>query len=87
MTLLIHGDARGADRLAAEWALDNNVMVRPFPVNNTIDGPWPAAGVRRNARMLRESKPDFVIAFPGNTGTADMIRRARAANVPCVVVL
>ncbi len=28
--------------------------------------------------MFAEGKPDIVIAFPGGTGTADMLRKARA---------
>jgi hypothetical protein len=32
--------------------------------------------------MLLEGKPDLVVAFPGGKGTADMVRRARKANVP-----
>ena len=31
--------------------------------------------------MLDEGKPDLVVAFPGGTGTADMIRRAKKAGV------
>jgi hypothetical protein len=31
--------------------------------------------------MLTEGKPDLVVAFPGGRGTADMVRRAYAANV------
>lgn len=41
----------------------------------------PAAGARRNARMLAEGRPDLVVSFPGGAGTADMVRRARRAGV------
>ena len=41
-----------------------------------------AAGPIRNQRMLDEGKPDLVVAFPGGRGTADMVRRAKAAGVP-----
>ena len=41
-----------------------------------------AAERLRNARMLVESKPDLVIAFPGGEGTADLVSRAKAAGVP-----
>jgi len=41
----------------------------------------PAAGTRRNARMLDEGRPDLVVAFPGGTGTADMVARAERAGV------
>jgi predicted Rossmann-fold nucleotide-binding protein len=32
--------------------------------------------------MLTKGKPDIVIAFPGGSGTADMICQARKAGVP-----
>lgn len=40
------------------------------------------AGIRRNQRMIDEGKPDLVVAFPGGTGTADMIERAERAGIP-----
>jgi ABC-type sugar transport system substrate-binding protein len=36
--------------------------------------------------MLDEGKPDIVVAFPGGTGTADMVRRARKAGVVVIEV-
>jgi hypothetical protein len=41
-----------------------------------------SAGPRRNALMLDRERPVLVVAFPGGTGTRDMVRRARAAQVP-----
>jgi hypothetical protein len=32
--------------------------------------------------MLEQGKPEVVVAFPGGTGTADMIRKAHAAGIP-----
>jgi hypothetical protein len=48
-----------------------------------------SAGPIRNQAMLDEGRPDLVVAFPGHHGTADMVRRARAAGVmrrPCADV-
>jgi hypothetical protein len=45
-----------------------------------------AAGPKRNQRMLDEYSPEFGVAFPGGRGTADMIRRLRAASVPLLIV-
>lgn len=80
---LIHGDARGADHLAGCWARDNGVEVKPCPAD------WSkglGAGPDRNQQMLDEEQPDVVLAFAGGAGTADMVRRARAAGVRVVVV-
>lgn len=81
---LIHGAARGADQLAADWALDNDVLCNAYPADWDRDGK--AAGPLRNQRMLDLGKPHLVIAFPGGRGTADMIKKAEAARVPVVRV-
>ena len=51
------------DMLADFAARGLGMTVLPFPVDHAIDGPWPAAGPRRNARMLRESAPTCGLAF------------------------
>ena len=76
---LIHGAARGADSLAAAWARSRGISTRPFPADWNRDGK--AAGFLRNVRMLREGRPDLVVAFPGGKGTAHMINLARRAGV------
>lgn len=76
---IIHGAARGADTLAAEWASLANVPVKAYPANWERDGV--AAGPIRNRLMLLDGKPDFVIAFPGGLGTADMVKIARDAGI------
>lgn len=84
ITAVIHGACHtpiNADKLAGQWARDHGVPEEPWPVVRALDGPWPASGPHRNARMLGESKPDGVVAFPGGHGTSDMCRRARAAGL------
>lgn len=80
VTLLIEGGARGADRLARDWAI-----LRQIPYQ-TEDADWDrygnAAGGIRNSQMLAEWKPEAVVAFKGNNGTADMVAKAQAAGVP-----
>lgn len=84
---VIQGCARGADTLAGEWADARNIPVLPFPVT---PAEWAFKGKRagheRNAQMLREGRPSFVVAFPGGAGTADMMRQARRAGVPVLDV-
>lgn len=76
---VIHGGARGADSLAGEWAKRKGIPVRVFPADWKQHGR--RAGPIRNQQMLDEGRPTVVVAFPGGTGTADMVRRARAAGV------
>ncbi len=75
---LICGMARGADEQAHFWAMRKGIKVEEFPANWRDFGR--AAGHKRNGQMLREGKPDLIIAFPGGKGTANMIAQARAAN-------
>jgi hypothetical protein len=79
---VIHGDCRGADRIADRIARGLGIPVTPFPAE------WKRLGKRagplRNQRML-DTKPDLVVAFALRTGpsrgTGDMLERARKAGV------
>lgn len=84
ITLVIHGGAKGADRSAEAWAMSRGVPWRRFLADFATLGK--AAGPLRNARMIAEGKPDLVLAFPGNRGTADMVRKAFSAGIPVVRV-
>lgn len=81
---IIHGNAAGADDLANSWAEANHVPVMPFSADWGTFGK--SAGPKRNQKMLDEGKPDLVVAFPGGRGTADMVRRARAAGIKIVEI-
>lgn len=72
--VIIHGKARGADKLAGGWAAANDVDVIACPANWT--GLGRSAGIRRNTEMFRDERPDAVIAFPGGRGTGHMIGHA-----------
>jgi hypothetical protein len=81
---LISGHATGADQLAEEWAFERQIPIYIFPAE------WnkykKAAGPIRNQRMLDEGKPDLVIAFPGNSGTADMVKKAKKAGIKVIEI-
>lgn len=79
VTAIIEGGAKGADALAASWAIAERVPTEMFPADWKNDGR--SAGPKRNQRMIDEGKPDLVVAFPGGRGTADMVRRACAAGI------
>lgn len=82
--VIAHGatpTGKGADWHADAWGKARGVLVMAYPADHKEDGPWSAAGPRRNARMLADFKPDGVVAMPGDRGTADMKRRASEANV------
>lgn len=79
ITAIIEGGAKGADTAAYSWAKIHGLHNQTYPADWTLHGR--AAGPRRNATMLADGNPDLVLAFPGGRGTADMVRRARAAGV------
>lgn len=91
-TVIVEGEAIGADRCARRWAKARGVPVMPFPVDNATDGPWPAAGHRRNARMHRDGRPDRAIGFisgkvgsPLSRGSAGMLAICKRAGTPVAV--
>lgn len=72
--LVVQGGARGADELARKWAETNGVACCTFHAHWRTQGP--SAGGRRNGAMLVfMPNIDKVIAFPGGSGTADMVSR------------
>lgn len=83
-TLIIHGDARGADTLAKKWARRNGVATAPYPADWKAHGR--AAGPIRNAKMIKEGHPGLVVAFPGGRGADDCVRQARAAGIEVIEV-
>lgn len=84
---IIQGEARGADTLAREEAVDLGINVESFPAQWEAFGK--AAGPMRNQAML-DSGVDLVIAFhedlSASKGTLDMVRRSRKAGVEVKVV-
>lgn len=82
ISVVIHGAAAGADELGGAWAEVAGVPAIACPADWYPGGRYdPGAGPKRNASMLAQYKPDVVIAFTGGRGTADMIRRSKAAGV------
>jgi hypothetical protein len=60
-SVVIHGAARGADELADAIAKAEGMIVEAFPADWQRDKK--AAGPIRNARMLKDGKPDRGLAF------------------------
>ena len=86
--LIIHGAAKGADTLAGRYARERGIPCRSFPVvwHDRWGKYMPGAAFDRNQRMLDEGYPDLVVAFPGEGGTRDMVRRSRDGGFPVRLV-
>jgi hypothetical protein len=80
---------KGADYVTEQAAiayyeargLDPRERILGCPVDHAKDGPWPAAGHKRNARMYREKRPTHAaflamgnVGTPISSGTAGMLR-------------
>lgn len=91
-TIIVHGAARGADSIAGFVGELLGFEVREYPVDHELDGPWPAAGVQRNLRMLKSEHPSkadgsyvdvgigFKLTQELSTGTGHMVEFMRAAE-------
>jgi hypothetical protein len=85
-TIIVHGGAHGADRMAGELAhalgLEERVMLPDW------DGRGRRAGIERNIAML-DLYPDRVLAFwdGASTGTGHTIHEARRRGIPVDVTL
>ena len=77
--VIVHGDARGTDRLADHVARMMGFVVERYPAD--WSGFGRAAGPIRNQIMV-DSGADLVVAFPGGAGTRDLVRRAVKRGIP-----
>lgn len=87
---LIHGDAKGADRMAADiWTRIFKSRSIPYPADWDKNGK--RAGPIRNAYMLSDNRTiELVIAFSNDLsiskGTQDMVKKALKAKIPVEVI-
>ena len=82
---VIEGDARGVDRIAGSWARARGLDLVEYPADWANEGRH--AALIRNESMLREGKPDLVIAFPGGRGTSHTCRLAEKLGISVVKII
>lgn len=86
--IIIEGAAPGADSIARFEAEKLGLTVLSFPAEWSKYGK--SAGPKRNAQMLKEGKPDCVLAFhdyiENSKGTRGMIELAIKAEIPYKIV-
>lgn len=75
---LVAGGADFIDTLAAQWAQAHKVS---YAVEFAQWKYGLQAGPQRNERMLKLYRPYLILAFNGDTGTHDMMARAREAGI------
>lgn len=82
---IVEGGARGADRLAAQYARVRMVPHRQVRALWHVHGR--GAGPIRNQQMIDEADGLVVVRFPDSRGSADVLRRARSRGIPVVDVV
>ena len=80
-TVIIEGEANGVDKFARKACETLDLDFDDYPADWS-KGSY--AGPKRNGEMLRQGKPDLVVAIGVGAGTSDMVNQARAAGVPVI---
>lgn len=78
--MIISGGATGVDSAAIDFAVSHWLQFIEYKADWTRYGK--SAGMIRNEQMLDEN-PDieYVLAFPGGTGTANMVKLAQSRGI------
>lgn len=80
----VTGPYVGADYWGHQWALARGKATSRYHADWKAHGR--SAGPRRNEFMLKEVRPEIVVAFQGGSGTASMIGIAHRAGVRVIEV-
>lgn len=90
-TVIVHGNARGADEMSGEWARRKGIFVRKYPADWVSHGK--AAGPIRNEHMFtQEHRPDepidAVVSCPlhGSKGTLNATAIAHKLGIRVVAL-
>lgn len=73
--MLMHGNARGVDTFAENWAKSRQQIYVGVPAQWSSYGV--RAGMKRNAEMAAMSNANAVVVFRGGRGTLNMLSLAR----------
>lgn len=84
-TVVISGDARGADTLGEEWAIENDIPVEKFPADWATYGK--SAGFLRNEEMAKNADALIALWDGQSTGTKHMIACAKKHGLKIRVYL
>ncbi len=77
--IIIEGGCGGADILAKQWAINNDVQYAEVPA--MWDNFGKRAGPLRNYAMYLLN-PEYCLAMPGDKGTQDMVNLCTTNNIP-----
>lgn len=81
-THILHGNARGADTIADSWAMSRGIQPVACRALWGFYGSQKAGPIRNE--LMAALSPKVVIAFPGGSGTASMIRIAKRLGIKVI---
>ncbi|MDU6748097.1 MAG: DUF2493 domain-containing protein [Bradyrhizobium sp.] len=84
ISVVVHGSIAGVGIIAEAWARRHGIAVVRYPPNWEFYGKK-AEGLRSDF-MLTDSRPDFVVAFPGGRHTADLVQRAISVGLAVLAI-
>jgi hypothetical protein len=77
---IVLGQAQGAETMAAEWAMQNNVRLSIVPTNRQMQGI--EATIERNTRIVESNRDAMaVLYFRGCESSEDLCQRPRRNNI------
>lgn len=80
VSIIVLGQAHGAETMAAEWAMQNNVRLSIVPTNRKMQGF--EATVERNTRIVESNRDAVaVLHFMGCENSEDLCQRALRNNI------
>jgi hypothetical protein len=82
--IIVSGGADGADALGEKYAREHGLKIERFHANWEVYGS--SAGPIRNKQMAEAADAAIVFWDGKSSGTADMIQRAKNANIPCKII-
>lgn len=84
ITMIISGDAKGADKIAEKYADSNNLT--KFIIRPNWDKYGIKAGFIRNSTIIKYSDKIYAFWDGKSNGTRDSIKKAKLANKEIVVI-
>lgn len=88
-SVIINGRCRGVDNMARFLAHQLGYETMDFPAD--WDKYGRSAGPIRNGEMLKQGKPELVVAFhddiENSKGTKDMVRQSRNRGIETIVIV
>lgn len=85
ITEVVSGTARGVDRFGEQWAIENNITVKPFPADWNTYGK--RAGYLRNTQMADYADALIAVWDGESRGTKHMIEEAKRKGLEWFVHL